>query len=157
MRTFLLLALILADLVGCASTSAPYGNFIQNTAVTNDKKMADDAVKKLVALYPPANSRFKLQHATPDAFGTSLVEAMRAKGYALLEFGPELAVPQQATPDANRTAQTSAGLSLSYILDQTKGSDLYRVSLIINNQSLSRVYQIKDGKIYPAGYWVRKE
>ena len=155
MRKFAFLTLLLVGLAGCASTSQ-YGNFIQNTAATNDKKIADDVVKKLVTLYPPASTRFDLQHATPDFFGTYLVESMRAKGYAVLEFKPE---PKAATAaSAPPAAPSPSGLSLSYIMDQAKGSDLYRVSLAINHQqSLDRVYQLQDGTIYPAGYWVRKE
>jgi hypothetical protein len=154
MRKFALFALLMVGLAGCASTSSPYGNFIQNTGAANDKTMAEDVVKKLVALYPPASTRFNLQHATPDAFGASLVDSMRAKGYALLEFQPE------PTADAAAPAPTTpvpTGMSLSYILDQAGDADLYRVTLLIQHQSLSRVYQIKDGMVYPAGYWIRKE
>jgi len=156
MRKFAFLALLLVSLAGCATAPALYGNFIQNTAATNDKKIADDVVKKLVALYPPASTRFDLQHATPDFFGTYLLESMRSKGYAVLEFKPE---PKAAVASSAPAAMPSpAGLSLSYIMDQAKGSDLYRVTLVINHQqSLDRVYQLQDGTIYPAGYWVRKE
>jgi len=152
MNKLAFLALLLVGLAGCAKAPAPYGNFSKNMAQTNDKKVADDAVKKLVALYPPASTRFDLQHATPDFFGTYLVESMRLQGYAVMEFKPQPkagAVASAATP----------GLPLSYILDQGKGSDLYRVTLLINRQqSLDRVYQVNpDGVIYPAGYWVRKE
>jgi hypothetical protein len=161
MRKFAFLALLLVSLAGCATAPAPYGNFIQNTAATNDKKIADDVVKKLVALYPPASTRFDLQHATPDFFGTYLLESMRSKGYAVLEFKPD---PKAAVATATAASSAPAampspsGLSLSYIMDQAKGSDLYRVTLVINHQqSLDRVYQLQDGTIYPAGYWVRKE
>lgn len=153
MRKFALLALLLVGLAGCASTSSPYGSFIQNTGAANGKTMADDVVKKLMALYPPASTRFNLQHATPDAFGASLIESMRAKGYALLEFQPE---PAGAAAPAPATA-VPTGMPLSYILDQAGDADLYRVTLLIQHQSLSRVYQIKDGMVYPAGYWIRKE
>jgi len=35
---------------------------------------------------------------------------------------------------------------------------LYRVSLVINHgQSLARAYQLQEGMIYPASYWVHKE
>ena len=154
MRKFALLALLLVGLAGCASTSSPYGSFIQNMGAANDKTMADDVVKKLVAVYPPARTRFNLQHATPDAFGASLIESMRANGYALLEFKPEPAA-DAAAPAPIKPVPT--GISLSYILDQAGDADLYRVTLLIQNQSLSRVYQIKDGMVYPAGYWIRKE
>ena len=161
MRKIFFLALLLVGLAGCATAPAPYGNFIQNSAQANDKKVVDDVVKKLVALYPPASTRFDLQHVTPDYFGTYLVESMRAKGYAVLEFKPELKAASAASSASEPAASTPAtpGLSLSYIVDQAKGSDLSRVTLVINRQqSLDRVYQIaQDGVIYPAGYWVRKE
>lgn len=158
MRRLAFLALLLVGLAGCATTPASYGNFSQNTAQANDKKVADDVVKKLVVLYPPASTRFDLQHATPDFFGTYLVESMRTKGYAVMEFKPEpkaAAVAASSVPEKPATS----GLPLSYIVDQGRGSDLYRVTVLINRQqSLDRVYQVaQDGVIYPAGYWVRKE
>ncbi|MBI3407669.1 MAG: conjugal transfer protein TrbH [Planctomycetes bacterium] len=160
MRKFFLLALLLVGLAGCATAPAPYGNFVQNSAQTNDKKVVDDVVKKLAALYPPASTRFDLQHVTPDFFGTYLVESMRAKGYAVMEFKPEPKTASAASSASEPAAAAATpGLSLSYIVDQAKGSDLYRVTLVINRQqSLDRVYQVaQDGVIYPAGYWVRKE
>lgn len=164
MRQFPLLALLLIGLTGCVASS-PYGNFIENTAAANDKKIADDVVKKLVTLYPPASTRFDLQQATPDFFGTTLVESLRAKGYAVLEFKPEPKMGSVANSDSAGleltvapAASSSSGLPLSYLMDQAKGSDLYRVSLVINHeQSLNRAYQLQDGTMSPAGYWVHKE
>lgn len=159
MRNFLLMALLLAGFAGCATAPAPYGNFIQNSTQANDKRVVDDVVKKLVALYPPASTRFDLQHVTPDFFGTYLVESIRAKGYAVMEFKPESKTASAASAATEPPVPASLGLPLSYIVDQAKGSDLYRVTLLINRQqSLDRVYQVaQDGVIYPAGYWVRKE
>jgi type IV secretion system protein TrbH len=154
MRKFLLLAGVLLSLAGCLSApTSMVGNFIPNTAKANDKKMADDAVKQLVALYPPASTRIDLEHGTPDFFGTSLVESMRAKGYAVLEFN------KPKTASAGTLAPAAPSLPLAYIVDQAKGSDLQRITLRINRQqSLSRVYQVaQDGAVSPAGYWVRKE
>lgn len=155
MRIFVIVALLLVGLAGCATTAPGpglYGNFIKNAAQDNDKRIVDDVVKKLVALYPPASTRFDLQHATPDFFGNYLVESMRTKGYAILEYKPE------SKSDTTGTGSTP-GVTLSYIVDQAKGSDLYRVTLVINRQqSLDRVYQMtQDGTLSPAGYWVRKE
>jgi len=166
MRQLLALSLILVGLSGCAvpHATAPYGNFIQSSAKANDAKVVDDVMRKLVVLYPPASTRFDLQHATPDYFGTSLVESLRATGYAVLEFQPAPTPLASATHEANAASQpaqaeTVHGLPLSYIVDQGKSADMYRVTLIINRQqSLDRAYQIaQDGVIYPAGYWVRKE
>jgi hypothetical protein len=146
-------------LAGCVTAPAPYGNFAQNTDQANNKKIADDAVKQLVALYPPASTRFDLQHATADIFGLYLIESMRLKGFAVLESKPESNTANvSALLSAKGEVLTTSGLALSYIFDQAKDSDLYRLTLVINHQqSLGRVYQLRDGTMYPAGYWVHKE
>lgn len=146
MRNFALAALLLASLAGCA-INQPYGNFTQNSPAVYDQKMADDAVAQLVAVYPPASTRFDLLHLTPDTFGLTLVKSLRAKGYALLEFEPA----------AKAAPQTAPSLPLRYVLDQVPGSNLYRVTLLVGNQSLTRAYASQDGSVYPAGVWVRKE
>jgi hypothetical protein len=141
--------LLLAALAGCAAGPKPasHGSFATaNPAI--DKQMADDAVKKLAELYPPAVTRFELQHAAADPFGTSLLAALRAQGYALQERKP---ASRQDVDDKGGTH------ALSYLFDQPLGADLYRVTLTIDAQSLSRVYLAKDGSVVPAGYWVRKE
>ena len=149
------LALLVVGLAGCATTRpSTYGNFTQSAPAVFNQTMADDAVKQLVAVYPPASTRFDLQHATPDAFGSSLVESLRAKGYALLEFKP--AVPGSAASAATDATATT-GKPLRYILDQAE-SNLYRVTLLVGNQSLTRAYSAaQNGTLYPAGVWVRKE
>jgi hypothetical protein len=162
MRKFAFVALLLVGLAGCATTNSPYGNFAQNSPAADDQKMADDAVKQLVAVYPPASTRFDLHQVTPDAFGASLVESMRAKGYALLEFKPAPAGQQgraaTAASDATATpAPAAPGLPLRYIVDQAAGSNLYRVTLLVGNQSLTRAYSAQNGSVFPAGAWVRKE
>jgi hypothetical protein len=151
MRQIALLTLVLAALAGCAAGIKParYGTFSASTE--HDKKVADDVVKKLVALYPPARSRFDLQHPTKDRFGSSLTAALRTKGYALQEYQ---ALAAQSAPV---TADAAGRHTLAYVFDQPAGTDLYRVTLVIDNASLSRVYQVADGTLAPAGTWVRKE
>ncbi|MBB1602620.1 MULTISPECIES: TrbH Mating pair formation protein [Burkholderiales] len=155
MRKTAFLALLVVGLAGCATTApSTYGNFTQSAPAAFNQTMADDAAKQLVAVYPPASTRFDLQHATPDAFGSSLVESLRAKGYALLEFKP--AAPASAASAAT-DATATAGKPLRYILDQAE-SNLYRVTLLVGNQSLTRAYSAaQNGTLYPAGAWVRKE
>ena len=54
-------------------------------------------------------------------------------------------------------ATATAGKPLRYILDQAE-SNLYRVTLLVGNQSLTRAYSAaQNGTLYPAGAWVRKE
>jgi hypothetical protein len=141
--------LVLAVLAGCAAGPKPdsYGSFATaNSAI--DKKMADDAVKKLAALYPPPGTRFELQHAATDPFGASLVATLRAQGYAL----------QKHKSGTSRGADgKNSSRALSYVFDRPAETDLYRVTLKIDAQSLSRAYLARDGSVAPAGYWVRKE
>lgn len=161
------ITLLLAGLTGCAThdaaTSSPYGNFVDDSPAACDQKMAADAVKRLMAVYPPARTRFDLQQFTSDAFGTALVASMRGKGYALLEYKPAPGVQGPATPGDPAPAggvigKTSAAtLSLRYILDLDRGSNLYRVTLLVGNQSLTRAYLAQNGSVLPAGAWVRKE
>lgn len=137
-------------LSGCAGGHAPaaFGNFVQGPQTANDRMMADDVAIKLGVLYPPAHTRFAIQQATPDVFGATLIGALRSRGYALAEFNP-------GRPDAHPAG--TGDLALAYVLDQPVESGIYRVTVLINDQSLSRLYQAKDGSIVPAGYWVRKE
>jgi hypothetical protein len=143
------LPVLLAALTGCATSPKPAGQGGFATASPAfEKKMADDAVKKLVTLYPPAVTCFKLQHGAVDPFGTSLVASLRTQGYALQER-------KSASKDAANGKDSSR--ALSYVFDQPAGTDLYRITLTIDAQSLSRVYLAEDGNVAPAGYWVRKE
>jgi hypothetical protein len=87
------LLFLLAGLAGCASTE-PYGNFLgANAPAALNERLAADTVKQLTVLYPPASTRFDLGQPTPDAYGSALVESLRIKGYAILEFEPDEAAP----------------------------------------------------------------
>ena len=108
MRKITFIALLLVGLCGCATTQSRYGNFLPPTSAAYNKTMAEDAVKQLLKLYPPASTRFDLQQTTPDNFGMTLVESMRVKGYALLESNPELPVQRN-----NETTNSPTGLSFT--------------------------------------------
>ena len=152
MRKITFIVLLLVGLSGCATTQSRYGNFLPPTSAAYNKTMAEDAVKQLLILYPPASTRFNLQQTTPDNFGITLVELMRAKGYALMEIKPEL--PAQRNSEAQNPP---TGLSLRYVLDQVNSLNLYRVTLLVGNQSMTRAYLVQDSTVHPAGLWSRKE
>ena len=147
MHQFALAALLAMALAGCAST-APYGNFATHPPAGLEERIAADTVKQLVALYPPARTRFHLGQPTPDAYGSALVEALRAKGYALVEVKTS---PQETAP------ATAPGLSLHYVLDAVASPNLYRVTVMVGQKSLSRAYLAQNNRVAPAGAWVRKE
>jgi len=171
MRYFLSLACLFA-LTGCMSTSQ-YGNFATATPVIN-QKLATDTVKQLVALYPPASTRFTLIAPTPDTYGQTLLSSLRAKGYSIVEFnaGPSSQLPLVAArsegPDPATAYASSVSLALGYVIDTAPGSSfyrvgsatdtgLYRVTVLVGKQSLTRAYLLQNNTVYPAGAWARKE
>lgn len=168
MGKFTLLLLVAATLAGCAGGQRPaqapalHGYFSQGASPADDRSMADDVARKLAALYPPAHTRIKLRHATPDAFGTALLSALRLKGYGLAEAASPITPDTEADDDA-AGAHTAAApgqtgdISLAYVVDQPLDASQYRVTVLVNEQSLTRLYQATDGAIAPAGYWIRKE
>ena len=53
--------------------------------------------------------------------------------------------------------QQPAGVDLRYVLDQPVSLNLYRVTVLVGNQSLTRAYVERDNALLPAGSWVRRE
>lgn len=145
---------------GCASApgAAAYGNYATGSPAFN-QKLADDAIKQLAALYPPARTRFKLAQPTPDPFGQALVAGLREKGYAIEEAKPAGAAqpPSALGKAASGTEQGAAGLDLGYVVDQPGTGNLYRLTLAVGSQSLTRAYVVQNGSTHAAGSWVRKE
>ncbi|MCW5321905.1 conjugal transfer protein TrbH [Verminephrobacter aporrectodeae subsp. tuberculatae] len=152
MRKTLFPALLALALGGCAAApvNGGYGNFVQSDAL-DQQKLAADAVQQLAALYAPAQMRLELQQPTPDPFGQTLVRLLRDKGYALVEFAPSAVTTPPPAPT------TPGGLPLRYLLDQARDSNLYRLTLVVGTQSITRPYLEKNGGLVPAGYWTRQE
>ena len=147
-------------LAGCASVPpAPtYGNFAGASAAFN-QKLASDSIKQLVALYPPASTRFNITQPTTDLFGSALITGLREKGYGVMESNPAGATPPAAADQegASVLAKEVAGLDLHYLVDQQGAGDLYRLVLAVGSQRLSRAYMAQSEGTYAAGAWVRKE
>lgn len=156
MRHVACVLLCVLGLAGCATPPASYGNFIGQAPAGFDRTLADDAVRQLAAVYPPAATRFEVRQATPDAFGRLLMTSLRGKGYAVREAGPTSVAPGAAARgETGATAATSPVLPLQYVLDRPAG--LVRVTLMIGDQSLTRAYLAQNDALRPAGAWVRKE
>ena len=137
---------VLALVMSGCTTMSKYGSFLPEDQKVVEAKIADDAVKQLIKLYPPAKSRFNMKHAAKGVFGITLVRKLREAGYAVEEFAQR------------ETAVTARdGLSLGYILDVAGAPDFYRLTLMVGNQSISRPYMKQGTEVLPAGYWVRKE
>jgi hypothetical protein len=167
MRALLSFAAALICLAGCAATGtgtgtpSTYGNFIAIAPAAHEKQLADDAARQLLLLYPPASTRLVLRQASADGFGKQLVELLRSQGYALQEVQPPVGMLTTAatpapTPAAN-APDAAASVAFNYVLDTIASPKLYRVTLVLGGQIISRAYVPQSDAIHPAGAWVRKE
>ena len=150
MRNLICVGLVVMGLAACANKPLQphYGNYVTSQAPANERIIAADVTKKLISLYPPAQTRFTLQQTTKDAFGAHLVASLRINGFAMAEFK----VPPKST-----AVNATSAVALAYVLDQPLGASYYRVTVHVNRHSLSRLYESKDGAIGAAGHWVWKE
>ncbi|AMQ28654.1 TPA: conjugal transfer protein TrbH [Legionella pneumophila] len=128
----LLLAVLLSS---CASHR--YGNFTQ-LSQGRDAYLAADAVNQLTRVYPPAQNSFCIGQRVRDGFGLNLIQGLRKKGYGVNE---------------NQCPKHKA--NLYYVVDELE--PLYRVSLFLGTQTLSRVYTNNHDKIFPVSAWTHKE
>ena len=146
-HSIFILMLTLLLLSGCATTR--YGNYVQNDSSAHNNVMASDAAYQLLQHYPPASTRFELQHVAEDSFGAAFVDYLRSGGYAVQEYQSSKFAAMDTTETDNK------GIALAYILDDT--SDIYRLSLTVDEQRLTRAYTPDQDKILPAGHWLRME
>lgn len=167
-KPVLICTVFLLLLGGCAMTQ-PYGSFIQNPSAAFDqysKVIANDVAGQIGRLYPAASTQFDLRHNANDPFGQALIDKLRSDGFAVLEnttpANPFLAAIQspENTENSNNVpvreeSTQNHGLTLGYIIDQS--DDLYHVSILIEDQQLTRAFIAQSGQIQPAGFWVRKE
>ncbi|WP_133140667.1 conjugal transfer protein TrbH [Legionella genomosp. 1] len=130
----LLLAVLLSS---CASMR--YGNFTQ-LSQGRDAYLAADAATQLTRVYPPAQNTFCIGQRVTDGFGNTLVQGLRKKGYGVNE---------------NQCPKQKA--NFFYVLDELEPQNLYRVSLYVGIQTLSRLYAKNHEKILPVSAWTHKE
>lgn len=138
-----LILLLTVTLLGCATVQQ--GSFTP-TPVTLNKAITKDCINRLLALYPPARTRFHIKQIVKDSFGVSLIEGLRQKGYSINESSIH-----------GTSTQEAQNVALYYVVDEPIKGTLYRVTLTVGQQSLSRAYKIKNGLFTPLGFWVRKE
>ncbi len=142
-----LLFLFLFLLSGCATSQ--YGNYIEHNIESHNKVMASDAAYQLMLLYPPASTQFNIVHRAEDSFGDALLQSLRMGGYAIKQQKSNFNKSKEPSPNDGN------GLMLGYIFDQTE--DLYRLTVLVDEQVLTRAYSVGENTVSPAGYWVRKE
>lgn len=134
------LMLIVLMIAGCAVKTEQNFNFALNLTQVEQQQIVSDTVKKLTELYLPAKTRLSFQ-ANEDTFGISLLHDLREQGYEVQE-------------QTQNTPNDSIGLQVRYILDQA--GDLYRVTVMVGSDSLSRPYSEQNAVLTAAGFWVHK-
>jgi len=149
MRMQILLLVLLFVLSSCATTQ--YGNYVQNDSSKHNKVMAGDAAYQLLQLYPPASTKFNMRHAFNDSFGVAFLGYLRSGGYAIQEHKQQSDLIEKS----NDSVQGNKNIALAYILDES--SEIYRLSLMVDEQQLTRAYAPHEDTIYPAGHWLRME
>ncbi len=153
MRLQILILVFLFVLVGCATTQ--YGNHVKNDSSTHNKVMAGDAAHQLLQLYPPASTRFSMRHTTEDSFGVAFLEYLRSGGYAVQEHRQQSDLIKTDVDADTDVDQGNKHIELAYILDES--SEIYRLSLLVDEQKLTRAYAPSEDTIYAAGHWLRME
>lgn len=133
-------------ITGCSSL--PYGNFTQDLNAQNSHKIASDGAAQIGQHYPPAHTRLQIMQDVPktDIFGSELIQLLRQNGFAIDES------QNNATPNGNGRALTYVVDALSLYPNDRKA---YVVVLNIDNESLSRIYQLSSDTLVPAGVWTR--
>ncbi len=116
-----------------------YGNFT-DVSTAKDVYLAKDSVSQLTRVYPPARNTFCISQKVCDCFGIKLIQEMRKKGYGVVE-----------KPKSKQKA------NFFYVVDETEPGRIYRVSLYIGSQTLSRVYAKTRGNLAPISPWSHKE
>lgn len=142
--------LALAVFCGCGKQQSYFGNL----AKADSTELVQDAMSALMANYAPAKTRLALVQETEDAFGSALVETLRANGYAVAEYK----APAKGDKYASLVKKPD-GLAFAYLLD-VKGDELH-VFLHVGAETLSRMYRVQrtgDTLQYiPQGFWTRKQ
>lgn len=137
-RSFLMVIVLL--IAGCVVKTEQNFQLTPKLTQVEQQQIVNDTVKKLIELYPPAKTRLRFQ-ANEDTFGISLLHDLREEGYEIQE-------------QSQNTPNDPSGLQVRYILDQA--GDLYRVTVMIGSNSLSRPYSEENGVLTAAGFWVHK-
>ena len=132
--TILIITLLLSN-----CTTLRYGNFTPDQQ-SKDSYLAKDAVSQINRIYPAARNTFCLRQRVCDAFGIALLNGLRLKGYGVKE---------------NICPRNMA--NFFYVVDETIPHKVYRVSIYIGSQTLSRAYAVSSKTPTPITAWSFKE
>lgn len=131
-----LLTIFACVFVGGCAINSQYGNYTE-LDIDAQGLIMNDAINRLSASYLPAKTTLYVctNANTTDPFFSTLITALRQKGYAIVE---------QADP---KTAPC-----FNYILDNV-AADMWQITVFNGINRLSRAYYSDYGKLTPAGEW----
>ncbi|MFO8834968.1 conjugal transfer protein TrbH [Legionella pneumophila serogroup 1] len=133
------LSILFLVIVLSSCANMQYGNFTV-ASQSKDIDLAKDAASQLTEVYPPAQNTFYISQKISDGFGINLIHEMRSKGYGVIE-----------------NVQPRQKANLFYVVDEVRKGSLYRVSLYVGSQTLSRVYIKTKEQFAPVSPWSHKE
>lgn len=110
---------------------------------------SEDVIEQLQKTLPAAHS--SLSVTTPprgDVFGQVLLKQLREAGYAVFE---------QPAPSRWRRRPPAGENTLTYVKDKIGDEDMIRVEVAVGSRRWSRLFVIKNERIFGAGVWTRRE
>lgn len=157
--TLLLLSLIL---IGCASTSpdesSNIGSYISDLPPALAREIAADSVRQIESSYPAASTRLQLHQPATDTYGAVLKDTLRLRGYAVQEGSQQPHAADASHPKAVPASHAETRtVPLAYLIDLVPQPKLYRVTLYLGGQTVTRGYIAQGDKLHPASVWVRRE
>jgi hypothetical protein len=148
--TILVAVLALGGVTGCASlpATAPAQN---RPVIDADPAIVADALETMVKVFPPALTPLVVRQTDAGAFGHSLLDGLRERGYAVIE--------RDGAGDKSSRAKAVLGAPFTYRLAPIAGTGMYELVLTVGDNKLSRLYilNVTDSRIYPGGAWSRRE
>jgi len=130
-----LCSLFLISLGACATATT--GAYLPSSYDAAAPTIAQDAASKLAREYPPDEHRLEVVVDTQGTFDRAFASSLRRSGFAVA-----------ATSNAS-----GEPIVVRYAVDRLRGTKLVRVTLFIDNRTLSRAYASQPSGVYPAGPW----
>jgi len=122
----------------------------------NEDYIAKDAVNQLRKIFPPAKTHLNFICAPKDQLGTFLIEELRLKGYAVTESKTKVFFGNSKVAEIKNNKIEDEPTKVNYIYDELHDEGCIRLTLIIGNKMLSRVYYVDVNGIGPSGQWTYK-
>lgn len=123
----------------CSCAIPQYGSFVDSSDKIDTTVIATDSVDQLARIFPPAKTRIAFAQPTNDQFGKTLVEQLRQRGYAIREFIKRSPFRSNSA-DSEEYMPNETGLRFNYVIDRFKESDTYRISITVDDVTITRAY-----------------